>query len=276
MSCGANRAGCDTRGVFAVVLTGPPGAGKTVALTALSDALVKDQVAHAAVDVDEIAWTFPFPSLAQRCDHLRAWCIPHRRAGHDVLLVAEVIESSGHLGDVLAALGADDHLLVRLDAPLATLRQRIVDREPPGWSSLAWLLDETPRLQTALAGLDGVHLPIDTEHVTSTEIVERIRSAGPGKLSGTRGDGRRVVQPPADRSAGGRCPASLLLIGPQCLDGVRPILALGVLDDLLVADGARLRGAGHDRHHLVHGVGLGRDDGQTGTKWSPARIPLGM
>ena len=40
-----------------ILLTGPPGAGKTVALTALSDALVKDKVAHAAVDVDEIAWT---------------------------------------------------------------------------------------------------------------------------------------------------------------------------------------------------------------------------
>jgi len=43
--------------VFAVGLTGPPGAGKTVALTALSDALVGDQVEHAAVDVDEVAWS---------------------------------------------------------------------------------------------------------------------------------------------------------------------------------------------------------------------------
>jgi hypothetical protein len=173
--------------VFAVVLTGPPGAGKTVALTALSDALVKDEVAHAAVDVDEIAWAYPFPSLAQRCDHLRAWCIPHRRAGHDVLLVAEVIESFGHLGDVLASLSADDHLLVRLDAAPATLRQRIIDREPPGWSSLAWLLDETPRLQAALAELDGVHLVIRSDHLTLVEVVDRIRCARPDKIS--RGPG---------------------------------------------------------------------------------------
>jgi hypothetical protein len=83
-----------------------------VALTALSDALVGDQVEHAAVDVDEVAWSYPFPGLGQRCDHLRAWCDSHRRAGHQVLLVAEVIESSGHLCDVLDALGADEHLLV--------------------------------------------------------------------------------------------------------------------------------------------------------------------
>jgi len=31
--------GCNTRGVFAVLVTGPPGSGKTVALTALLDAL---------------------------------------------------------------------------------------------------------------------------------------------------------------------------------------------------------------------------------------------
>jgi dephospho-CoA kinase len=33
--------------VFSVLLTGPPGAGKTVALTALGDALVADKVEHA-------------------------------------------------------------------------------------------------------------------------------------------------------------------------------------------------------------------------------------
>lgn len=169
--------------MFAVIVTGPPGAGKTVTLTALSDALVKDQVAHAAVDVDEVAWMYPFPNLAQRCEHLRAWCDPHRRAGQDVLLVAEVIESSGHLIDVLASVGADDHLLVRLDAAPATLRQRIIAREPPGWSSLEWLLDETPRLQDALAKLDGVHAVVNSEHLTPTQIVDRVRSARPDKLS---------------------------------------------------------------------------------------------
>jgi hypothetical protein len=50
-------------------------------LTARSDAMVADRVEHAAVDVDEIAWAYPFPSLEQRCDHLRACCESHRRAG---------------------------------------------------------------------------------------------------------------------------------------------------------------------------------------------------
>ena len=74
--------------MFSVLLTGPPGAGKTVALTALSDAMVADRVEHAAVDVDEIAWAYPFPSLEQRCDQaLQAaagagpWSLDGRRRG---------------------------------------------------------------------------------------------------------------------------------------------------------------------------------------------------
>jgi hypothetical protein len=183
--------------VFAVVLTGPPGAGKTVALTALSDALVGDQVEHAAVDVDEVAWSYPFPGLGQRCDHLRACCDSHRRAGHQVLLVAEVIESPAHLSDVLDALGADDHLLVRLEARLVTLRQRIIAREPPGWFGLAYLLDETESLHLSLRELDGVHLELDTERLGPTEITDRIRSARPEKLSHSarQGAGRSSLDP---------------------------------------------------------------------------------
>jgi hypothetical protein len=181
--------------VFTVVLTGPPGAGKTVALTALSDALIADEVQHAAVDVDEVAWSYPFPSLEQRCGHLRAWCDSHRRAGHQLLLVAEVIESRGHLGDVLEALGADDHLLVRLDARLSTLRQRIVAREPSGWFGLEYLLEEAKSLHRNMPELDGVHLVLDTERLRSTEVTDRIRSARPDKLSRGPTDRRRRVAP---------------------------------------------------------------------------------
>ena len=169
--------------MFAVVVTGPPGSGKTVTLTALSNAMVKDRVAHAAVDVDEVAWAYPYPDLAQRCEHLRVWSAAHRKAGYETLLVAEVIESPAHLDDVLAALGAHDHLLVRLDAALDTLRQRIIAREPPDWAGLDYLLDETPKLQVALIRLDGVHTVVDSEELNVTQVVDQIRSARPDMLS---------------------------------------------------------------------------------------------
>ena len=169
--------------MFAVVVTGPPGAGKTVCLTALSDALVEDEIAHAAVDVDDVSWAFPFLEDGQRCEHLRSWGELHRHAGHDLFLVAEVIGSAGHLADVLSAVGADDHLIVRLEARLPTLRRRIVAREPPGWSELDWLLADTERSLVALAGLDDVHLVLDTERLEPRQAVERIRAARPDRLA---------------------------------------------------------------------------------------------
>jgi hypothetical protein len=168
--------------VFVVVVTGAPGSGKTVCLTALSDALIDDEIAHAAVDVDEVAWAFPFPENEQRCEHLRALWESHRQAGHDLLLVSEVIESPAHLGDVLTAVGAGDHLLVRLEAAPATLRARIVAREPPGWSGLDFLLDYTERTLGSLARLDAAHLVLDSERLSPAEIADRIRARRPDVL----------------------------------------------------------------------------------------------
>ena len=170
--------------MFAVLVTGPPGAGKTVVLTALSDALVSDEVAHATIDVDEVAWAFPFPDNDQRCAHLRAAWRSHREAGSEALLVAEVVESSDHLADILESVGADDHLLVRLEAPAAVLRERILAREPAGWFGLEYLLAEMERTVVSLAELDGVHAALDTERLSPEEAAARIRAERPDQLGG--------------------------------------------------------------------------------------------
>lgn len=169
--------------VFAVLITGPPGSGKTVTLTALLDALAEDGVPHAGVDVDEVAWAFPFPDLSQRCEHLRVWRDGHVRAGATLFVVAEVIESPGHLAELLAVLGVHDHLLVRLQASPATLRARIVAREPDVWFGLDFLLDEMERLHATMPSLDGVHVVLDTEHVSAHELAASIRAAHPDRLT---------------------------------------------------------------------------------------------
>ena len=170
--------------MFAVVITGAAGAGKTVCLTALSDALVPDEIAHAAIDVDEVAWAYPFPDLDGRCALLGAAWEAHRRAGHELVLIAEVVESETHLAGLLAVLHADDHLLVLLDARPKTLRDRIVAREPPGWHSLEYLLAETEGWAVSLRELDGVHLTLDSESLEPEEIAARIRAERPDILGG--------------------------------------------------------------------------------------------
>jgi broad-specificity NMP kinase len=170
--------------VFAVVVTGPPGAGKSVVLTALADALIDDQIEHATIDVDEVAWAWPYPETDERIDLLRALWEAHRRAGHELLVVGEVIESSDQLYALLSAVAADDYLLVRLEAPTALLRQRILQREPPGWSGLDQLLAEAEVLAVSQAKLHGVHLVADSARAGPGEIAARIRAARPDQLGG--------------------------------------------------------------------------------------------
>ena len=170
--------------MFAVVVTGPPGAGKTACLTALTDALVDDGVHHATLDMDEVAWAYPFPTIEERAALLgNAW-EGHRRMGQEMLLFCEVVESDAHLARLLESVGADDHLLVRLEATPATMRERIVAREPPGWWGLEHLLGEVEPYAISLRELDGVHVTLDSERLTPEEEAARIRAERPDKLAG--------------------------------------------------------------------------------------------
>jgi hypothetical protein len=161
--------------VFAVVITGAPGSGKTATLIGLSDALADTGVAHAVVDVDDVARAFPYPDDAGRLELLRDCCASHRRRGASLFLVAEVVETPAALRDLLDAVGADEHLLVRLVASPAVRRERIIAREPPGWSGLEHLLALSD------AHLDGLGegLVLDTERCGPQELGERIRAALP-------------------------------------------------------------------------------------------------
>ena len=115
--------------VFAVVITGAPGSGKTATLTALHDALADAGVANAAIDVDDVAWAFPYPDQAARLEALSDAVASHRRRGATLFLVAEVVETQPGLVALLDAIGTREHLLVRArgrtrHAPRADRRAR--------------------------------------------------------------------------------------------------------------------------------------------------------
>ena len=118
--------------MFAVVVVGPPGSEKTSVLTALHDLLADGAVAHAVIEAEAVAWAHPPVGDGQALRHLESLCRRGDRA---------TATSGEHLARILAAVGAADHLVVRLEASPATLRERIVEREPPGWSDLRGLVD---------------------------------------------------------------------------------------------------------------------------------------
>jgi hypothetical protein len=80
--------------------------------------------------------------------------------------------------------------MARLHANVATLQERIIAREPDGWFGLDYLLDETQRLHTTMPSLEGVHLVLDTEHLTVLQIMESIRAARVDVLAANTTTGR--------------------------------------------------------------------------------------
>jgi GTPase SAR1 family protein len=170
-------------GVFTVVITGPPGAGKSSVLTALVDALSDDDIAHAAVEVETLVWTHPALTEEQRARHVRLACELYREAGHGLLLVAQTLESDADVAELLDAVGADAVFLVRLEARPATLAERIVAREPPSWSGLPGLVEHTQELAATMPGLAGVDLVLSTEGQRAEDVAARIRAACPEQLA---------------------------------------------------------------------------------------------
>ena len=170
--------------MLAVLLTGPPGAGKTSVLTALVDALRDDDVPHAAIEVEMLVWTHPSLSDEQWTRHVAAMCELYRETGHGLLLVAETLESDEDVAQLRHAVSADEYFLVRLEAQPATLVERIIRREPEGWSGLSGLVEHTQQLAVSMRAVQGVDLVLSTEGQRPDAVAERIRAALPNQLVG--------------------------------------------------------------------------------------------
>jgi broad-specificity NMP kinase len=135
--------------MLAVVITGPPGAGKTAALTALADALSDDDIHHAAIGIEALVWTHPALTDDEWSRQVEAACALHRDAGRRLLLVAQTLETDVDVEQLFGAVRADEYFLVRLEAPPATLVERIVEREPAAWSGLDELVEHAQELAGA-------------------------------------------------------------------------------------------------------------------------------
>jgi broad-specificity NMP kinase len=162
--------------VYALVITGPPGSGKSAVLEALSDQLVMEDVRHASVEVEALTAAHPALGEEQWTAPISAVCGLYHDFGYELLLVTVTVESQADLDAALEAIGAETYDVVRLEADPGTLRRRILEREARGWPGLDQLLEASERLGPVIAGLDGVALALSTEGQEPGTVAERIRA----------------------------------------------------------------------------------------------------
>ncbi len=169
--------------VQAIVITGPPGAGKSEVAASLHDSLGESGADAALIEVDEMGRSHPPLERTRSVGHLRMLADSYREFGCSILIVTATIEDDSHRLAILAATGADEHLLVRLEADPVTLRDRILAREPAGWQGLPDLLNASRQLAEAMPALPGVDLVLGTEGVRPAEVAGRIegRLSRPGR-----------------------------------------------------------------------------------------------
>jgi hypothetical protein len=167
--------------VFALVVIGPPGSGKTSVVTALHDVLVDSDVAHGVIEVEALAWGHP-DSDDQAFRHLASLVRQYESGGCPLLIVGATATSADYLAAVITAIGPDDYRVVGLDADPETLRERIVAREPPEWSGLSQLLEEVEGLAATSRSLTDVHFTCCTEDTSPFAVANSVRQAFPETL----------------------------------------------------------------------------------------------
>jgi len=160
-----------------VLIIGPPGAGKSAVLTALSVALADSDVRHAAFEVDEVSRAHP-PVLASRL-FANAGLVAQgfRDAEHHLLLVTATIESRWSMEALIDAIGPDRTRSVRLEAEPATLERRIREREPASWTGLERLVAASAPLAATHAKLEDLDLVLSTEGAEPHSVAAAIRAA---------------------------------------------------------------------------------------------------
>ena len=159
-----------------VVLTGPPGAGKSSVATALHDALGDAGESTALIEVDELERCYPPLDEERVLTHVAMLCASFRAGGYGLLLLTATVEEDGYGERLLQAADPGQRLVVRLEAQPSTLERRVRAREPASWSGLEALVESSRRLAVSMSALRDVDLVLSTEGRPAETVAARIES----------------------------------------------------------------------------------------------------
>ncbi len=135
-----------------LLLTGTVGAGKTTIVAAINEVLWRDQVPHAALDLDAVIWQCPETSRWNQdlmFENLAALWRNYAAHGSTRLVLARVLEDAEDLVRYREAIPGADITVCRLVSPHATRVERLHHRMQPG-PNLDWHLARTGELHDIL------------------------------------------------------------------------------------------------------------------------------
>jgi hypothetical protein len=160
---------------WAVLLTGPPGAGKSSVLEKLATLLEIEGVEFGALESEQLGWGSPWlwgePWLGQ----LRAVLELQRRAGRRRFLIAATTETTEELAAVCDAIAVDRLISVLLSVPPGVAAARIDAREPDAWPGKQGLIEHARQLAVAMRSLAGIDIRIDTDGREAGEVAVELR-----------------------------------------------------------------------------------------------------
>ena len=159
-----------------LVITGPVGVGKSTIAAEAAWLLRQADIPHALVDLDRLEQCWPVPAddpWNERVSHRNLACVwaNFRQAGADRLILTRVLETRSLLRRVTRAVPGAQITVVRLQAPLAVLHERIRSREA---SDPSWYLEAATSTAQVLeqAGVED-HL-VDNENRPATAVAEEV------------------------------------------------------------------------------------------------------
>jgi hypothetical protein len=144
-------------------------------LQALAGLLDNERIPHAAIESEQLALGHPWLTEEQGYAVLAEVCRVQRGFGRRLFLIAATTETDEHLAGLLAAIAADEHTVVCLEATPETAARRVYEREPAEWHGRDQLVDAARRLAIQIPALDAIDLHVSTEGRNPRGIARELR-----------------------------------------------------------------------------------------------------
>ena len=161
-----------------LIISGPVGVGKTTTAEELSAILEGEEVGHSFVDLDGLSKTYPRPKddrfgeqLALK--NLRAVWAHAQEVGTSHLIVARVIETPDGAKRIAQSVGANDYVIVQLNASDSNLLNRVRQREIGAGQD--WHERRAIELARKMQSLSLADIEIDTDDKSIGSIAREIR-----------------------------------------------------------------------------------------------------